>query len=433
MRAVLAAALALLALPQGAVTPGRTAPPAIYSNDSADPWNRIFAVLLTRDVKVRFASEFADRGPFEDQSLPGLSQTIRVSTRTFDRHEDGDRAVEALYPGFLTGEGVRGVLEDPRYAEMSDALTAALSDGTSRTSLARALMQMDLWSAFDRLGRVARVRGPARSSMQITRADALRSLIARMIGRIALTPAQIAALPDNYEAARRTISLPDAFHAAAGWLEVAWADFHVHEDAADQRRVSRVFMRPATKPPDVSLFLKAATREFPPNRFDAVALITRAMLLDTSGRVVASPLATDIQVRTFSRDGRGTVMSASAVQYELSRRRLLSNSAGGGFMTFADRAEAYLPVAGNDYDFASPLPGEPGQGVPVISTLRERCNGCHGRAGIGINSFSVHDPDSLPPPRALAQPNDERVRAVAAAKEARDDFKRLIEAAGLRR
>jgi hypothetical protein len=434
MRAVLAAALALLALPQGAVAPGRSAPAAIYSDNSADPWNRIFALLFTRDVKVRFTSEFIDRGPFEDQPSPALQYgTIRFSTRTFDRHEDGDRAVEALYPAFMSGEGVRAVLEDPRYAELTDALTAALSERTPRSSLARALMQMDLWSAFDRLGSVERVRGPARSSMHITRATALRSQIARMIGQIALTPAQIAALPDNYEAARRTLSLPDAFHGAADWLEVAWADFHMHEQEADQRRVTRVFMQPAGKPSDVSSFLKTATHEFPPNRFDAVALVTRAMLLDTSGRVVASPLATDIQVRTFSRDGRGTVVSAKAVQHELSRRRLLSNAAGGGFVTFADQAEAYLPSAGNDYDFATPVFGAPGPAVAVISTLRERCSGCHGRTGVGIMSFSVMDPEALPPPRALPQPNTERARAVAAAKEARNDFKRLIEAASLRR
>lgn len=429
MRAVLAAALALLALPQGAVAPGQTAPAAIYSNNSADPWNRIFALLLTRDVKVRFTTEFIDRGPFDDQPSPALQYgTIRLSTRIFDRHEDGDRAVEALYPKFMTGGGVRAVLEDPRYAELSDALTAALSERPPRSSLARALMQVDLWSAFDRLGSVERVRGPARSSMHITRATALRSLIARMIGRIALTPAQIAALPDNYEAARRTLSLPDAFHGAADWLEVAWADFHIHEQEADQRRVTRVFMRPAGKPADVSSFLKAATHEFPPNRFDAVALVTRAMLLDSSGRVVASPLATDIQVRTFSRDARGTVVSAKAVQYELSRRRLLSNAASGGFVTFADQAEAYLPLAGNDYDFATPAFDTSTPAVAVMSTLRERCNGCHGRAGIGITSFSVKDPETLPPPRALPQPNDERARAVAAAKEARDDYKRLIAA-----
>jgi hypothetical protein len=434
MRAVLAAALALLALQQGAVAPGRTAPAAIYSNNQADPWNQIFALLFTRDVKVRFTSEFIDRGPFEDQPSPALQYgTIRLSTRTFDRHEDGDHAVEALYPVFMTGEGVRAVLEDPRYAELSDALAAALSEHTPRSSLARALMQMDLWSAFDRLASVERVRGPARSPMHITRASALRSLIARMIGRIALTPTQIAALPDNYEAARRTLSLPDAFHGAADWLEVAWADFHMHEQEADQRRVTRAFMRPAGKPSDVSSFLKAATREFPPNRFDAVALVTRAMLLDSSGRVVASPLATDIQVRTFSRDGRGTVVSAKAVQHELSRRRLLSNAASGGFVTFADQAEAYLPSAGNDYDFATPVFGTSGPAAAVISTLRERCGGCHGRVGIGIASFSVMDPEALPPPRALPQPNTERARAVAAAKESRDDFKRLIEAAGLRR
>jgi hypothetical protein len=38
----------------------------------------------------------------------------------------------------------------------------------------------------------------------------------------------------------------------------------------------------------------------------------------------------------------------------------------------------------------------------------------------------------MPPPRILAQPNTERATFVAAEKAARDDFKRLMAAAGLR-
>lgn len=426
MRALLAAALAILALSTGAA---RVAPagPTIYSSRADDPWNRIFALLFTRDFDVRFTSEFGDRGPFEDQPHPALSgRVIRVSTRTFNRHEDGDRAVEALYPVFMSDRGLRAVLEDPRYADLSTALTDALSDRSERSGLARALMQIDLWSALDRLDAAQRPHRPADIS---ARAAALSSLMARLIRRIALTRSEIAGLPDNYEAARRSLALPDAFRAEGEWLEVSWAPFHMHDQAADQRRVTRTFMRPRTKPADVPSFLKAVTREYPPKSFDQVALVTRAMLVDREGHVVASPVATDVQVRVFSYDPRGAFVSTTTVEHELSRRRLLTRSSSGGFVAFDDGAEGFLPTAGNDYEFATPVLVPPGRPEPIVSTLRERCAGCHGPNGAHIVSFAVHDPAGLPPPRALPQPNDDRARAVAAAKEARDDYKRLIAAA----
>jgi hypothetical protein len=129
VRVLLAAALTLLTVS----TDARVAPPppSIYSSRADDPWNRIFALLFTRDFNVRFTSEFPDRGPFDDQPDPALSgRVIRVSTRTFERHEDGDRAVDALYPTFMDDAGRRAVLDDPGYDNLSRALNDALSDRT---------------------------------------------------------------------------------------------------------------------------------------------------------------------------------------------------------------------------------------------------------------------------------------------------------------
>jgi hypothetical protein len=439
MRAVAAAvAFVSLAVLQGPARPaahgaaaGRQSIPSIYSRRVDDPWNRVFALLFTRSFQTRFTDEFAGRGPFELQREPLGAPAARVSTRTFDRFEDGDRAVDALYPAFLNLIGPREALHQPRFADVTNALNDALADRTVRTPLARALMQIDLWSAHDPLAMIA--SAPHQDPEEKARAAELSALLAKMIGRIALTPAEVAALPDNYEAARRSTPLPDLFRRGGEWLEVAWAQFHMHDADAAQRRFARVYMRPVSRPPDIAVFLRIATREFPQTSFSAVALVMRAMVVDSRGHVAATPIASDVQIRAFTRAGGGTLLSTASTEYELSRRRILSDPASGGFLTFDDRSDAYLAVAGNDYGFATPAMGPPGETQPTIGTLRARCRQCHGGDGAHIMSFAVQDPERLPAPRALPQPNDDRARAVAREKEARDDFKRLLAAAGLPR
>lgn len=433
MRAALLA-VALLALVQGPRldAPGPGAP-LIYSGRADDSWNRLFALLFTRDVRVRYTSEFPDRGPFHDD--PRVFDMFvsgthpEVSSRVFDRHEDGDRAVDALYPTFLNLTGPSDALVNPLRGELVKALNAALDDRTPRTPLARALMQADLWSAYDPLARIqyGRADGAIRAS-----AYELCDLIGKLIGRIALTRAEIASLPDNYADARPTAALPDLFRPGGEWMEVMWAPFHMHDQEADYRRVARVLMRPVSVPRNVPGFLAAATREYPQRSFAQVALVMQMMLVDSTGHVVASPLAQDVQLRTFTRAADGTLLSTSVSEFELSRRKLLANPSSGGFLRFDDGSEAYVAVSGNDYGFATPMLGMPRATQPTISTLHVRCNACHGPDGAHLMSFAVQDPERLPPPRALPQPNDERRAAVAREKEARDDFKRLVALTGLR-
>src|SRR4029077_1880478 len=130
-------------------------------------------------------------------------------------------------------------------------------------------MQSDLWSAFDPLASIQNGRD---TSAVKASAGGLTALIGKLIGRIALTAAEIAQLPDNYENARRSMPLPDLFHHGTEWLEVIYAPFHVHDSEAGYRRVARVLMHPVAPPADVPAFLLAATKEYPPRSFSAVAL-----------------------------------------------------------------------------------------------------------------------------------------------------------------
>src|SRR4051794_9129997 len=114
MRVALAAALAFLFLSRGSGAPQpalRVLP--IYSEDPADPWNRIFAALFTRTVRVSMTDAYPEARPFLDIPLLVSGRIVKTSTRTFERFEDGDRALEALYPSFLTRRGVDVVLTEP--------------------------------------------------------------------------------------------------------------------------------------------------------------------------------------------------------------------------------------------------------------------------------------------------------------------------------
>jgi hypothetical protein len=432
MRAVLAAVslLALLQDPRpSTLSPGPDAP-AIYSARPDDPWNRLFAALFTRTVRTRFTSEFADRGPFQPAPpdlIPAFvfHQPAMVSTRVFDRFEEGDRAIDALYPAFLNQTGPHDALREPLHGELVAALDGALADRTDRSPLARVLMQVDLWSAFDPLEAIQDGHDTAAARQA---AGELTARLAKLIGRVALAPKEIGALANNYEAARRAEPLPDLFNPGGPWIEIVWGQDRMHDAEEQFRRSSRVFVRPIVRPPDTAAFLKTITTGPQPPVLAATALVMQVVAIDRSGRAVPTPLIRDVQIRTFARDTSGAV-TASMSEYELSRRRLLSNPSDG-FLQFDDRAEAYLATAGNDYGFATP--DLAARKPPTIATLHTRCLLCHGPDGAHVMSFAVTDPALMPQPRALPQPNDERARYVAQKKEARGDFTRLVALAGLR-
>ena len=401
MRALLAAVLGLFTLTAGAVRVA-PAPPSVYSPRPDDPWNRIFGLLFTRTIRV---------APFPDGE-------------PFDHYEEGDRAIEALEPSFMTKRGTDALLSGTGRDALLAALRQALDERTPRPALDRALMQADLWSAFDALAHVtARTRDPFRD-----RAAALLTPLAAMIRKVALTPGELAALPDNYAAGRAPLGMPDVFNPGSEWMEVVASAHRLHDEAVQFRRASRVFVRPIVRPADEPSFL-ASLAEGPSARVHHAVLIMQTLLVDSRGRIVPTRLVSDVQTRQITTEGRrgsSAYGDAIAHQFELSRR-LLRAGTNGGFVHFGSDAPAFLPTAGNDYGFASPQIDQGGAGLPRLTTLKNRCGGmCHGSDGASFMTF-----DLTAPPRVarLRVPNDDRARAVAAAKESRDDFKRLIAAA----
>jgi hypothetical protein len=349
----------------------------------------------------------------------------------FDRIEGGDRAIEPLYPSPPSGwtterDGAYAVMKDPLYSHLRKALEDALDEKETRSPLARALLQGDVWAAHDLLSRNYNFDGDEGKARR-ERRDKLVVLLARLVKKLALTPDEIKALPDNYAAAAGKGQLPDVFAADSRWLEIGSDEERAHDDAGDFRRVARVFVKPASPPKDAAAFIKGLRdHERVVKDLDAFTLVTQNLLIDGDGKLVAGPLTYDVQVRTFVRDKDGKVEKTEVKQFELSRRRFLAEPKTGGFEESDDQAPNYLPGPGNFYTFAvrdhpSPTPHD-----PILVKLPTRCAGCHGTTGV----FSVprFDPEGkLPPVTVLKTADNEHARLVIGKKTERKDFKALQE------
>jgi len=407
----------------------RDEPQAIYDPSSIDPWNQLFHLLFTRTITARLPASDALEFQAGDDRL-------KLSPRVVTRIEGGDRAIDPLYPSWLwmgsaafdqAGTGQWDILREPRYSRLVAALSEVRLTATRRPPVARALMQADLWAAYDMFHALLAANTSETSAEWVGRrrqCDVLLPLLAGAIRDLALSRSDIAQLPDTYAAGVRASGLPDLFGAGSGWLEVRWFANRMHDRAVSYRRVARVFVKPTRPPDDVVGFLNGLRDESAANApgVDAAALIIQTLLVSRDGEPVPSPLTYDVQIRT-----RGSAsVEGEVVQYELSRKLLLASPQTSGLAIFRQDAPAYLPVAGNDMGFAS-IPTGAGTQRPVLVSLRQRCASCH-FAGLGrLMTFSVkRDHRTAPAPVERLTPSDHtHASYVIERKLASDDFQSL--------
>jgi len=390
----------------------------IYSPDLSDSWNRAFCALFARTVRLRLSQEFAGTAPLERVQVMGFPD-LPVSTSTFERIESGDRAIEPLDP-FRVHIGSRSarqrVLFEPSFTQLKRALSDALRDGPRRSPLARALMQSDLWAAHDVLFATG-------TSDEVQRGykEELLDLLARSVKNLSLSTREIQGLPDNYASAR----LPfDLFSGDGEWIEVEYLPDRFHDDAADYRRATRIFLKPAAPPANQHEWLDSL-REAGAGligKLDAVALAVQLLLVDTNGVVVPTRLTYEIQVRRFLKGDTGRWSGTKLAVAELSRKTLLEGQAGG-LRLVEEGAPAYLPDAGNDYFFASAQSRLPAREA-VLAPLRKRCESCHSEGVQIVFTFRGHARAKLPV-RKFNSIDNERASLVSQRKMQRMDYKEL--------
>jgi hypothetical protein len=419
--------------PPKAVLPARV-PEPIYSSDSKDPWNRIFYFLFSRRIEARLSDLFPEGAPFVDG----------ISTRTFERDEIGDRAIDPLYPSNFVNTGSRLVLTEPAYADFRKALQDALDENVQRSVIARALMESDLWGAHDILFCPLL---PADERELGERRLAALELISRLIRKVALTPEEIKSLPNNYSAAVQEHYFPDVFAKGSGWIEVLWFHPRAHDSSAGFRRTSRVFLKVQQPQPNLQRFLdgmRDRAESDPIYGLDGVALVTQLLLVDSQGKIEPTSMTSEVQVRLFEtvsastikpNDGTlkkidGTFERARLQVCEISRRVLLRDLNSGGLVPEDDSSRAYS----GHYAFAE---GEAvGLGpnlaelveAPIEVTLRARCAHCHNEGLTQVNTFAIARgprPSNSPPVRQLNPAGYETANFAIAEKMKRGDFESL--------
>jgi hypothetical protein len=392
----------------------------IYAADPNDSWNRIFRALFTRTVTARVSDAFPEGAPFEAFQVRMGSFPIRLSRQKLRRPELGDRAIEPLYPTFFTAEGPAQALNE-RFAELTTALRDALDETKNRSAIERALMQADAWAAYDIIYNTRPRPGidnPQRKAM-------LLNLLRQFVRKLALTSDEIKSLKNNYLDAVSERKLPQLFSPESRWLEIELQPRRLHDEATKFRRATRVFVRPRKQPTDPVQFVDSLKYNQHHDQVEAVALIIQNLLIDKSGRVVPSPVFTDVQFRFFKHDAKTGVITAELQQFELSRRKLLNEPTSGGFVGYLSASPAYLAAAGNDYEFASPIDEAE---APVLVPLRTRCAQCHNAPLTTILTFAIHGIPPVPVTRILKPLDQERAFYTARRKEERADFKSLIAA-----
>jgi hypothetical protein len=401
-------------------------PHRIYSPDPNDSWNRIFYHLFTRTVSHRLADDFPQGAPFSNLDDRDFPNGLSVSTRLFERVEIGDRAIEPLYPSFITSAGLLEALSDKHFSRLKQALTDAVNDKRVHPPLHRVLMQSDIWAAHDLLAHFNQSAGRQTKESR-ERASQLLSLLPRLIKKLALTPEEIKNLPDNYALAAKMDHLPDLFSPQSEWLEVEWIPSRQHDYASDFRRAARVFVKPTLKILDKQSFLdRLRDNHGDIAELGAVALVIQNLLIDSQGCVAPTRLTYEVQTRTFKRDLNGKIVKTELSQYELSRKLLITELRTGGLVSFGEESPMYLPMAGNDYGFATPQRNKQEESTPILATLRTRCGTCHVRPNASVVfTFNMHAPNPIPPVKLLEKPNDVHARYVAGQKVNQDDFKLL--------
>jgi hypothetical protein len=414
-------------LPQSTDGSVEDKPQGVYAKNTDDAWNRIFYYLFSRRVAIRYSDEFPAAAPFTELLSPFQPRergNQQKSAGLFERFETGDRSIDPLYPSQLSSMGPQQVLSDPVYSELQRALLEAQSENTKRATIARALMQSDLWSAFDIL-----YSHPAGEQLEARRRT-LMDLLGRLIKKVALAAPEISTLPDNYTLSIGALELPDLFRRDSGWMEVVWFPNRQHDMIADFRRVSRVFIKPAKASENAQKFLDSlrnSTSENAVEALDGVGLVTQLLLIDSSGRITPTRITNNVQLRLFRKTRHGELKTTEIHQCELNRKLIVSRPGSGGFTQEDDSAPAYLPAALNDYGFASPQFTPAGADVPLLVRLRTRCAFCHGGDLTGVITFAMRTELKNPYPAVTQFDPASNAAAdyVALRKSRREDWKTL--------
>jgi hypothetical protein len=332
----------------------------------------------------------------------------------------------------------------------------------------RALLQRDLWAVFDWSAAMSPGYEKEKRELQARLADVLR--------RLALTPEQIASLPDNYAQAvaagefakeydpdhpERAFLPPDLFDAHGPWVELEGRGKPLpvaeqHDSFFSGRSSFLVFMRlpggrKATFDYLAALWNSAAfsSPHYFPVQNEApnpnlpqlpagtqVVLLRQMTLFDNLGKLTATPITESVQIRVYrsvapnaaSAVGIEQMIATSGQDFyaiRLSRPLLFARQAGGLKAARQDERDFALFGGGG------PDEGQPGHYTPLSAyhPVVKLCVTCHSE--VGIQSLSTRgrllkpNPLQQDLPAETSGPHWWRDARVLTWKQGRDDWQLL--------
>ncbi|MDP6444952.1 MAG: hypothetical protein QGG36_01205 [Pirellulaceae bacterium] len=384
------------------------APAAIYDADPNHIWNRLFNALYVRKSNL--------------PNKPGGDPVARI--------EGGD------YIDFLAWGGSAYWSSEPvlrRIDLLLDEFLSHSDDRLSRDALRRSVMLRDLWAAHDFLvdQNIRRVGSLATRN----RRTAVATKLARAMRSLALSPTQIASLPDTYAAAVRSGQFaqrqdfessndylpPGLLSRPEEWVEIDFFQPNIHEDLYDRfitlharayrgRSYFRIFYRFPGGRQQLVKYLnlldaqgvdwrQAAQDGFILLKPDApqvpvgteVTLLQFMMTLDDKLRPTPTPIVESVRHRRFrnisgaSEPHTNTGLGMHVMEYTLKRKLLFDDLQAGGLHREPDDRPLYLVI------FQPPHAADWGtQGRKV---LFQQCADCH--LSPKANRLGVHSMPSI--------------------------------------
>jgi hypothetical protein len=325
----------------------------------------------------------------------------------------------------LYWQGTEHLLTEPSHSaalHVLDRFIQSHGERLIRAPYERVLLQRDLWALFDWAATPGQTTHPAQ------RAE-LEKRLAKIIRGLALSEAEIAALPDNYATADPQPDLPRGLFAADGdWITARSNDSafgsslaSLHTAAFNGHSVFLVMVRlPQGRQQTVDylnslrdfegplvyarrqmnhsqqLVLNPDVPQFPAGT--TWALVRRLCVIDAQGRIRATSLIESIQLRRYdsidalrgSHDGSGRAGAAPAQQmfeFDMDRRAGVLKPLGLGDADF--QFVHFKSQGGDPFE----LPFSSAEHVPNPTATRRAaiatCYQCHTPAGIlSVASFN---------------------------------------------
>jgi hypothetical protein len=311
-----------------------------------------------------------------------------------------------------------------RAVALLDELLAKPGELSSDDPLKRLFLQRDLWAAFDYAAWYP--DDWVHYSRHEPAAIALRTRLAKVIGRLALNGRETGALPDNYALAVKSKQYasdhapehPERPFLPADLFEPAgpWVRFHQtsavpmarrHFDEVGGRAVHVIFLRLPEGRAATEQYLKElgrdSVKQFPPGTM--VAMVRRALAVDDSAKVRVTPVTELVQIRMYRRIPAGRRANSSAefgeqdvYEFVLDRGELFAGRHGLMAVGPDTPAESFERTGPDPFEHAN----RPAAGPPDAQL--KTCIRCHQSPGV----YSVTSME-----RGLREPGKENFRTYA--------------------